>query len=91
MLNPQAKTISNANSVFLMSPSKNKVLRIEMKGVTSRSIRLNSSKHAQAPDVAMPLNSLAIAKMSNVSEQLKTTHCRPTAFAKSCSRINQNQ
>ena len=40
---------------------------------TSISIRLNSSKHAQAPELARPLRNFPIAMKSSWSEQLKTT------------------
>lgn len=50
---------------------------------TSRSIRLNSSKQAHAPEAASPLKNLAIARKSSPSEQLKTTHCFASALARS--------
>lgn len=47
-------------------------------------MRLNSSKQAQAPAAARPLKNLDMAATSSVSEQLKTTHCRASALARSC-------
>lgn len=40
---------------------------------TSTSIRLNSSKQAQAPELARPLRNLPMAMKSSWSEQLNTT------------------
>lgn len=50
---------------------------------TSISIMLNSSKQAQAPHCANPLNIFAIVLVSKFSLQLNTTHYIATAFAKS--------
>ena len=50
---------------------------------TSRSMRLNSSKHAHAPDIANPLKNFPIAMKSRPSWQLNTTHCFASAFARS--------
>ena len=50
---------------------------------TSSSMRLNSSKQAQAPQQASPLKNLAILSTLSWSEQLKTMHYLATAFAKS--------
>ena len=50
---------------------------------TSMFIRLNSSKHAQAPAEASPLKNLPTIMKSIESEQLKTTHCLARALAKS--------
>jgi hypothetical protein len=46
-------------------------------------MRLNSSKHAQAPLLARPLKNLAIVMQSRVSLQLNTTHCLASALARS--------
>jgi hypothetical protein len=50
---------------------------------TSTSIRLNSSKHAHAPQQAKPLKNLLMVSTSIWSEQLKTMHYLANAFAKS--------
>jgi hypothetical protein len=46
-------------------------------------MRLNSSKHAQAPLLAKPLKNLAMVMQSRVSLQLNTTHCLASALARS--------
>lgn len=50
---------------------------------TSILIRLNSSKHAQAPAEASPLKNLPTIIKSIESEQLNTTHYLAKALAKS--------
>lgn len=50
---------------------------------TDMSIRLNSSKHPQAPHWQRPANIWPTARKSIPSPQLVTTHSRPNALAKS--------
>ena len=51
---------------------------------TSMSILLNSSKQAQAPELAKPLKNFPMAMKSSWSEQLNTTHWMAIALARSC-------
>ena len=50
---------------------------------TSTSILLNSSRQAHAPVYASPENNRAIILYSTCSEQLKTTHRKPSPLARS--------
>lgn len=71
------------NNSWLADKNKTCAQAILTTDNTSISILLNSSKQAQAPELASPLKNLPIAIKSSWSEQLKTTHCLAIALAKS--------